>query len=85
MAISPRRAGYKLETREITEAEASAKKLTLSRIPQFPNLVLVFVADSGTHLVNAVDFQLDGSELSWSGYPLDGVLEAGDRLSVVMP
>ena len=85
MAISGRKVGYRLETREITASEASAKKITLSRSPQFPNLVLMFVADSGTHLVNDVDFQIDGSELSWEGYEMDGLIEAGDRVSIVMP
>lgn len=85
MAISGRKTGYRLETREITTAEANEKKITLSKTPQFPNLVLLFVADSGTHLVNSLDFTLNGRELSWSGYPLDGLIEAGDRVSIVMP
>lgn len=85
MAISGRRLGYNLETRELTASEVSEKKITLSKSPQFPNLVLMFVADSGTHLVNSLDFQITGSVLSWQGYPMDGVLEAGDRVSLVMP
>lgn len=85
MAISTRRLAYRLESRTLTSAEVTEKKIVLSRTPHAPNLVVVFVKDSGTHLVNSQDFQLTGAELSWAGYEMDGILEAGDKMSVLLP
>ena len=69
------------ENRVVTSGEITAKQLTLSNTPTNPNEVLSQVVD-GVNLRNAVDYNITGDTFSWNGFGLDGLIEAGDVLTI---
>lgn len=83
MAFSTKRTGFSVLTRTLTEAEAEAASLELPFVPRFPQAVIVFVAGGGGHRVHGVDFEVEGSVISWAGKPLQGLLAKDDQLSIV--
>lgn len=83
MAFSAKRTGFSVHTRNITALEAASAAFELPFTPRFPSALLMFVADGGGHRVPGVDFEVEGSVISWAGKELDGVLAAGDTVSIV--
>lgn len=81
-AFSAKRTGFSVLTRTLTQAEADARALDLGFRPRFPQALLLFVADGGGHRVPGVDFDVEGSVISWAGRELE-VLEQGDVVTIV--
>lgn len=65
----------------LTALEISAKAVTLPSTPASPAKVLLDIISGSAQEFN-VDFTVLGSTLTWSGYALDGVLAAGDKLRI---
>ena len=63
----------------ITETDITDKKLTLPETPHDPNKVEMTVRKAPMVLGNEDAFKVTGSELSWDGYWIDGIIRAGDK------
>lgn len=63
----------------LSSGEITAKQITLPMTPVDPALMLVDV-EGGSMMAVGTDFTLTGVTFSWAGKPLDGVLQAGDRI-----
>jgi hypothetical protein len=68
---------------DLTAEHISAKELTLSEEPSFPERTLVDVANGGGMLRYGHDFTVSGNVLTWSGGRFDGIFEEGEELRVV--
>lgn len=65
----------------VTTAMLGTKSLTLTHAPNLSYNVTILPHGGPAQFINE-DFIIDGLTLSWDGYGLDGLLEAGDRLQV---
>ena len=68
----------------LTATDITNKYVTLGNTPSSPSSVSLDVI-GGPPQEYGVDFVMDGTNpdrLSWDGYALDGVLEAGDKIRV---
>jgi hypothetical protein len=73
---------FKVENRVISAGEITAKKLTLTSTPNVPTEVIVDVAGGSAQVYN-VDFNIiNGNELNWNGFALDGIIFAGSILRI---
>lgn len=72
---------YIVNNRTVSLAEETAKQLTLTATPTNSNEVIVQIVD-GVNLRNGSDYIITGNIMDWNGYGLDGVLEAGDQLTI---
>lgn len=70
-----------VELRTITAPEAAAKSVVLSAPPVTPTSTILNIASAPAQFYGD-DFTVSGSTLSWSGLALDGILAAGDRLTI---
>lgn len=75
-------ADFYVELFELSPAEISAGSITLATAPTTPART-VLVIKEGVGQYYGDDFQVSGTTLSWSGLGLDGILEAGMKLSVI--
>lgn len=84
MAVAVSRYGGRWTTylHTISEAEETLKKFQLATRPKVANTLMVDIIDGGGTVVKGVHFELDGQEIHWNSYELDGELSAGDRLRV---
>lgn len=71
-----------VETRTLSVGEAAAKQLTLSATPTSPTSTLLLPA-GGPNQFYGDDFTVSGAVLTWSGLGLDGILAAGDKLTII--
>ena len=71
----------KAQTITITAAMLEAKSLNLTNPPNLGYNVTILPHGGPAQFINE-DFTIDGLTLSWDGYGLDGLLEAGDRILV---
>lgn len=55
--------------------------VTLSSAPLTPNETVLEVRNAGAMFYGA-DFSITGSQLSWNGLALNGILSVGDQLTV---
>lgn len=69
---------------DITPSEASAKQFSLPSTPVSPAKVMVLV-QGGLSLRYSIDYDLSGTTFSWSGKPLDGVLDDSDVIELFYP
>lgn len=65
----------------LTIGDIANKYVDLIVAPSAPNLTRLSVI-GGAEQLYGTDFSISGSLLTWNGYNLDGVLEAGDQLIV---
>lgn len=70
------------ETRVITAPEAVAKQLLLAQMPLDPVSVNLIVS-GGPGQAFGVDFTVAGQVLGWAGLGLDGLLLAGDVVTII--
>jgi hypothetical protein len=70
-----------VEYRTITGGEETAKQLTLIATPASAAKVMVDAIGGGAQEYS-VDYTVSGAVLDWSGYGLDGILVAGDKLRI---
>lgn len=71
-----------VENRTVSAGEITAKKLVLSNTPGVPTEVVCDMR-SGSIQVYGVDFNIiNGNELNWSGFAMDGVVLAGSILRI---
>jgi len=71
----------RVEYRDITLAEETAKQLTLANLPAEPTKVKLDII-GGSAQRYTVDFIVTGSILSWSGLRLDGVLVENSEVRI---
>ena len=57
------------------------KYVTLTSMPTTPSDVVLMVTDAPSQFYG-VDFSVSGTQLTWSGLGLDGVLSVGDTLTI---
>lgn len=72
---------FNLEYRTLTSGEIAAKALTLVNAPAISNLTVVDLAGCGPQIYN-LDFAIAGTNFTWNGYGLDGLVQAGDILRI---
>jgi hypothetical protein len=70
-----------IEKFTLNSTDISNKYVTLSSAPLDPSLTIMGVL-GGVEQEYGVDFTVTGSQLSWNGTFLDGVLVSGDKLTV---
>jgi len=68
-------------THTITSTDIAHKYFTLPHTPDNGNLVHM-VIEGAPSLVNGSSFVVVGNKISWNGYELDGLIEAGDKVYV---
>lgn len=66
----------------LTSDEEVAKSFTLITEPKVPDTILVDILDGGGTAIQGVHFELQGQEIHWNSYELDGVLAENDRIRV---
>lgn len=71
----------RIEMVTISSANVLSKSLTLTKSPNLGYNVTILPHGGPAQFINE-DFIIDGLTLSWDGYGLDGLLEAGDRVQV---
>jgi trimeric autotransporter adhesin len=72
----------KVELRVITGPEDAAKQLTLAATPNPANSTVLEIAGAPGQFYG-VDFVVTGNVLDWSTLGLDGILAAGDSLTII--
>ena len=72
---------YVVEKFTLNSTDISTKYVTLANAPITPSLTILSVI-GGVEQEYSVDFTVTGSQLSWNGTFLDGVLVSGDKLTV---
>ena len=72
----------KVETVTLTATDITNAYITLSSTPNTPAYTVLTIK-GGCDQFYGDDFTVSGAQLSWSGLGLDGVLVAGDKLTVV--
>lgn len=72
---------YAVEIRTVTSGEATAKSLTLAATPATAATTILMIAGAPSQFYG-LDFIVVGTTLSWSGLGLDGILAAGDHLTI---
>jgi len=72
----------KVELRTVTSIEASSKQMILASTPLTANFTVLEIAQAPSQFYGD-DFIVSSNILSWSGLALDGILGAGDRLTIV--
>jgi hypothetical protein len=65
----------------LTSQQIADRKITLSRIPAFPE-ALLFVPVGGVAQIYGVDYTIVGNDVSWAGLGLDGFLEEGEGVRI---
>jgi hypothetical protein len=75
---------YTSELRTVTAPEATAKSLVLAATPITASGVIMLVA-SAPNQFYGLDFTVSGTTLTWAGLGLDGILAAGDQLTILYP
>jgi hypothetical protein len=65
----------------LTSQQIADKKITLSRIPAFPE-ALLFVPTGGVAQRYGVDYTVVGNDIGWAGLGLDGFLEEGEGIRI---
>lgn len=73
---------FNMVDHEVTPAEETAKKFTLSVTPPDPSKVVVDVYGGGPRRFN-LDYTIVGNEFRWNGYALDGLLLQTDWVRLV--
>lgn len=74
--------GRKVETRTLTTNEILNKKLILAETSVIASSVTVNSPNGPIQIIGQ-DFIVTGNEVSWNGYGLETILEAGDKLIIV--
>lgn len=69
------------ETITITPFHLITKAFTLTNAPSMSYNVIILPQGGCSQFMNS-DFIIDGNSVSWDGYGLDGLLEAGDVIQV---
>lgn len=73
-----------IEHRTLTLQEEQNKKLILQNEASDLSKMIVDVADGGGAQFIGTDFTVtNGTDLSWDGLSLDGLLKAGDRIRII--
>lgn len=72
---------FVVEKFTLNSTDISNKYVTLATAPVTPALTILSVI-GGVEQEYSVDFTVTGSQLSWNGTFLDGVLVSGDKLTV---
>lgn len=65
----------------LSAGQVTAKAVALSAVPAIPERVS-FTVQGAPEQFYGDDFTINGSELSWGGLALDGILEAGDKVKI---
>lgn len=71
----------KTQALTVTATMLQTKSLSLTHAPNLSYNVTILPHGGPAQFINE-DFIIDGLTLSWDGYGLDGLLEAGDRIQV---
>lgn len=71
----------KVEMVTVSPTMVASKSLSLTHAPNLGYNVTILPLGGPAQFINE-DFIIDGLTLSWDGYGLDGLLEAGDRVQV---
>lgn len=71
-----------VEVRTITSGEEAAKQLVLADAPITHNFTVLEIAGAPSQFYGD-DFTVGSNILSWSGLGLDGILAAGDRVTII--
>jgi len=73
---------YTTDLVTLTPAQITAGEVTLSATPTTANQTLLLVQGAPSQQYS-LDYTVTGNVLSWSGLGLDGVLIAGDNLTII--
>lgn len=65
----------------LNPADITAKEVTLPSTPAFPSDVRLTVSNAPI-MINSVDFVIIGDKLNWAGKEIDGLIEAGETITV---
>jgi hypothetical protein len=65
----------------LTAQQIADRKITLSKMPVFPE-TLLFIPDGGTAQRYGEDYTVVGNEIRWSGLGLDNFLEVGETIRI---
>lgn len=74
--------GYQAEQVAISNAQATAKEITLNSTPSEPTRTLLFI-DGAAPAFYGLDYTVTGNILSWNGLRLDGLLAENDLIRIV--
>lgn len=72
----------KWEIKTITQTEIDSKSFHLTKSITDNQSVRVFVENVGIKAEVGVDYSLSGTEIYWTGYNFEDLLEVGDKLNV---
>ena len=70
-----------IETVILTFQQISDKKITLSKLPAFPD-ALSFIPTGGIAQKYGEDYTVVNNDIDWSGMGLDGFLEEGEEITI---
>lgn len=73
---------YKTETFTLLLANINTASVTLSATPATASKTRL-IPEGGPEAFYTTDFTVSGSLVSWSGLGLDGILEVGDKITIV--
>lgn len=74
--------GYYLEEFTLNSGNIISKSVTIANTPTTPAATLMVISGA-PNMSYSEDFTISGTTVSWNGLGLDGILEAGDIISVV--
>lgn len=75
-------ASSRVETFVLSNTDISNKYITLSVSTSVPADTVLLIKSAPSQYYGD-DFVVSGSQLSWSGLGLDGILSSGDELTVI--
>lgn len=70
-----------VDTFTLSGTDITNKFVTLSETPSLPGHTILLI-DGSPSTFYGTDFTVSGTQLSWSGLSLDGILSSGDNLTV---
>lgn len=71
-----------VELHILSAPEAAAKQFTLGATPTTANFTVLEIAGAPSQYYGD-DFVISGNILDWSGLGLDGILDTGDKLTII--
>lgn len=78
----PVSATFRVENIVLLSGNETSKSVTLSLAPTDNAYTVLLVKDAPNQYYGD-DFTVSGSTLSWAGRGLDGILQAGDKITVI--
>jgi hypothetical protein len=81
-AAAPVTGAYNVDMIVVSAGQEAAKEVILSSAPTTATNTLLLI-QGGVNQFYGDDYTVSGSTLSWNGLALDGILAAGDKLTII--